>query len=110
MPEASALGRRQDRSETGVKKPRSNKMTVITGVVVPTDWDERGNVVDIAISSHDEKEYHVDKKGKGPELLRLIRREVEVRGVIREEENRKVITVKAYSIAERADLGGLLPS
>jgi hypothetical protein len=83
-------------------------MTSVTGVVVPTDWDEKGNVVSIAISSHDEIEYFVDKKGKGPELLPLIRKEVEVRGVVREEENRKFITIRKFSIAERPASDGVL--
>jgi hypothetical protein len=83
-------------------------MTSVTGVVVPTDWDEKGNVVSIAISSHDEIEYFVDKKGKGPELLPLIRKEVEVRGLVRDEENRKFITVRKFSIAERRASDGIL--
>jgi hypothetical protein len=91
-----------------VTKPR-NKMTSVRGVVVPTDWDEKGNVVGIAISSRDEIEYFVDKKGKGPELLPLIRKEVEVRGVVRVEENRKVITVRKFNIAERPASDGVLP-
>jgi hypothetical protein len=84
-------------------------MTVVTGVVIPTDWDDKGNVVGIAISSHDETEYFVDKKGKGPDLLPLIRKEVEVRGVVREEENRKVITVRKFSMANRPATDGILP-
>jgi hypothetical protein len=84
-------------------------MTSVTGVVVPTDWDEEGNVVGIAISSHDEIEYFVGKKGKGPELLPFIRKEVEVRGVVREEENRKVITIRKFSIAKRPAPEGVLP-
>jgi hypothetical protein len=91
-----------------VRKPRS-KLIAVTGVVIPTDWDEKGNAVDIAISSHDETEYFVDKKGKGPELLPLIRKEVEVRGVVREEENRKVITVRKFIIAERPAPEGVFP-
>jgi len=85
-------------------------MTAVTGVIVPTDWDEKGNVISIAISSHDETEYLVDKKGKGPELLLLIRKEVEVRGVVREEENRKIITVRKFSVAERPPPAGVFPT
>jgi hypothetical protein len=85
-------------------------MTVVTGVVIPTDWDDEGNVIGIAISSHDETEYFVDKKGKGPDLLPLIRKEVEVSGVVREEENRKVIIVRKFSIAHRPATDGILPS
>jgi hypothetical protein len=90
------------RDGTGVKKPRK-KATVVKGVVVPTDWDEQGNVVALAISSNDEKEYVVDKKGKGKDLLGLIRKEVEVTGVISEEDDRAVIRVSKYSLAERSE-------
>ena len=85
-----------------MKKPR-NKPIVVKGVVVPTDWDEHGNVVALAISSNDEKEYMVDKKGKGKELLGLIRKEVEVRGVISEEDDREVIRVSRYTLVERPE-------
>lgn len=91
-----------ERDGTGVKKSRS-KTTVVKGVVVPTDWDEHGNVVALAISSNDEKEYIVDNKGKGKELLGLIRKEVEVRGVITEEDQRKIIRVSKYSLAEHSE-------
>ena len=76
---------------------------MVKGVVVPTDWDEHGNVVALAISSNDEKEYMVDKKGKGKELLGLIRKEVEVRGVISEEDDREVIRVSRYTLVERPE-------
>jgi len=91
-----------ERDGAGVKKPRS-KTTVVKGVVIPTDWDEHGNVVALAISSNDEKEYIVDNKGKGKELLGLIRKEVEVRGVITEEDQRKIIRVSRYSLAEHSE-------
>jgi hypothetical protein len=38
--------------------------TKIRGVVVPMAWDERGNVVAIALSTHDEDEYAIDKEGR----------------------------------------------
>jgi hypothetical protein len=91
-----------------VKKPRK-KTIVVKGVVVPTDWDEHGNVVTLAISSHDENEYMVDKKGKGKELLSLIRKEVEVRGVITEEDQKKIIRVSKYSLAEYSKPEGNFP-
>lgn len=94
-----------ERDGTEVKKPR-NKTTVVKGVIIPMDWDEHGNVVALAISSNDEKEYMVDKKGKGRELLGLIRKEVEVRGVITEEDQKKIIRVSKYSLAERPELEG----
>jgi hypothetical protein len=87
---------------TGVKKERT-KMSMIRGVVIPMDWDEQGNVVRIAISSHDEKEYLVEKGGKGHELLAFIRKEVEVGGEVKEEDHRKVIKVKKYHVRRVED-------
>jgi 5S rRNA maturation endonuclease (ribonuclease M5) len=81
---------------------------VVKGVIIPTDWDEHGNVIALAISSNDEKEYMVDKKGKGKELLGLIRKEVEVRGVITEEDQKKIIRVTKYSLAEHSEPEGSL--
>lgn len=80
-----------------VKQERA-KMVVIRGVVIPMDWDDQGNVVQIAISSHDEMEYMVEKKGKGDELLAFIRKEVEVGGEIKEKDDRRIIRIKRYRV------------
>jgi hypothetical protein len=69
-------------------------------VVIPTAWDNQGNVTGIAISSHDENEYQVDTKGKGPELLLQIRKEVEATGVVREEEGKKIVRIRKYTVNE----------
>jgi len=92
-----------ERNGTGVRKTKT-KMTMIRGVIIPMDWDEHGNVVRIAISSHDEKEYLVEKGGKGTELLAFIRREVEVGGVVKEEDHRKMIRVKQYILRKGEEI------
>jgi hypothetical protein len=86
-----------------VKKGKA-KMTMVRGVIIPMDWDEHGNVVRIAISSHDENEDLVEKGGKGSELLAFIRKEVEVGGVVKEEDHRKVIKVKQYALRKGEEL------
>ena len=93
--------------EPGVRK--RTKMSMIRGVVIPMEWDEHGNVVSIAISSHDETEYLVDKGGRGYELLALVRKEVEVGGEIREEDHKKVIKVKKYLVRQLTDSGSRIP-
>lgn len=80
-------------------------MSVVKGVVIPMDWDDQGNVVRIAISSHDEQEYVVDRGRKGGELVAFIRNEVEVGGEVREEDRRKVIKVKKYHVKQVEDTG-----
>jgi len=72
--------------------------TKIRGVVVPMAWDERGNVVAIALSTHDEHEYGIDREGKGEELLSLIRKEIVVNGIVTEKGKKKVIKILNYSV------------
>jgi hypothetical protein len=81
----------------GVKKGRT-KMKVIRGVIIPMDWDDQGNVVQIAISSHDEMEYMVEREGKGVELLAFIRKEVEVAGEVKERDDQRVVKVSRYQL------------
>jgi hypothetical protein len=87
----------------------SSKVTKIRGVVIPTAWDDHGNVTGIAISSHDENEYQVDHKGKGSELLLHIRKEVEAAGVVREEEGRKIVRIRKYTVKEAIETVNMNP-
>ena len=79
---------------------KAHKPITIKGLVIPVDWDEKGKVIAAAISTHDEDEYLIERIYKGQELLDLLRREVEVRGLVREKENKKKIRVQEYSIGK----------
>lgn len=87
-----------------------SKVTKIRGVVIPTVWDDQGNVKGIAISSHDENEYQVDPKGKGLELLLHIRKEVEASGVVREEEGKKSVRIRKYTVSEAIESSAIYPT
>ncbi len=52
----------------------------IKGIVVPSEWDSRGTVTQVAICSPDEKEYRVRQEGLGPGLGEMIHLCVEVTG------------------------------
>jgi len=70
----------------------------IKGIVIPVDWDKEGKVVAAAISTHDEDEYLIDNDYKGEELLHLVREEVEVSGVAKENKDKKIIAVQKYML------------
>jgi hypothetical protein len=86
-----------------------SKVTKIRGIIIPTAWDDQGNVTGIAISSHDENEYQVDQKGKGPELLLYIRKEVEAAGVVREDEGKKIVRIRKYTVREEIETTNIDP-
>jgi len=79
------------------------ELICINGIIVPVDWDEKGNVIAAAISCQDEVEYRIDNNEKGSELLSLVQEEVEATGTVRKKGNGKLITVAEYQISKRGD-------
>ncbi|MDH3559242.1 MAG: hypothetical protein OES18_25660 [Deltaproteobacteria bacterium] len=79
----------------------ASSLTTVRGLVVPVDWDDKGNVTATAISTHLEEEYLVDQNVRGEALLAFLRERVKVRGLVMENESgKKVITVKNYEVFE----------
>jgi hypothetical protein len=74
----------------------NNEQVNIKGILIPVDWDDKGNVIKAAILTANEEEYIVEENEKGKKLLGLMRQMVEIKGVVREEAGRKIITVETY--------------
>ena len=75
--------------------------TTVRGLVIPVDWDDKGNVTATAISTHLEEEYLVDQDAWGEALLAFLRQRVKVSGsVALKKDGKKVITVKKYEVLE----------
>jgi len=74
------------------------KVITIKGIVIPMDWDERGDVIAAAISTHGEEEYLFDCDKKGKELIDYLQHEVEVTGALRENNNKKTLTITTYDV------------
>ncbi len=78
---------------TGKKKGKPT----IEGIIIPSTWDDDGNVKGISIYANDEKEYLVEQNSSGKELLNHIHEAVEVIGKIRERlDGRLLIGVRSY--------------
>jgi hypothetical protein len=54
----------------------------LKGIVIPSNWDEKGNVISLKIASSDEKEYYVESQGVSDVLLKHLREEITVSGII----------------------------
>ncbi|MGW8208673.1 MAG: hypothetical protein ACWGO2_06635 [Syntrophobacteria bacterium] len=78
-----------------------SSLTTVRGLVIPVDWDDKGNVTATAISTHLEEEYLVDQDAWGEALLAFLRQRVKVSGsVALKKDGKKVITVKKYEVLE----------
>ena len=76
-------------------------LTTLRGLILPVDWDERGTIRSIAVSTNSEEEYLIDENPLADELLAFTRLRVKVRGSVREDETgRKIITVEKYEVVE----------
>jgi hypothetical protein len=75
-----------------------NEMVKIQGLILPTEWDEKGDVVDIALSAFNEDEYLIDIDEIGRQLLSSLRVKVEAKGFVREEKGKKKIKIQNYTI------------
>jgi hypothetical protein len=79
----------------------ASTLTTLRGLVIPVDWDDKGNVTATAISTHLEEEYLVDQNAWGEALLAFLRQRVKVSGsIVLKEAGKKVITVKKYEVLE----------
>ena len=75
---------------------------MISGIVIPAQWDADGKVVTVTIHTNDEKVFLVEHTKIGNDLLNLIQKEVEVTGKIRERLDGKTsIGVKSYKIVDQ---------
>jgi hypothetical protein len=68
-------------------------LTKIQGLVIPTNWDSAGKVLDIAIASFNEDQFFVESNENAQGLFKCIGQAVVVRGFIKEVNNKKMITV-----------------
>jgi hypothetical protein len=66
----------------------------VRGIVIPVEWDAEGNAIKAAISAVNEEEYLIEDDKNSGQFLGLIQQEVDVRGMVREQVGRKIITVE----------------
>ncbi len=73
------------------------RLVKVRGLVIPVDWDEKGNPVKTAIYGKGEERYVVKSDEKGKELLRFLQQDLDLEGVLRQtKRGNKMITVTSY--------------
>ena len=73
----------------------------VRGLLVPVDWDEKGNITETAVSTYFEEEYLIEKNVRGEALLPFLRQKVKVIGFVSmDDRGRKVVRVEKYEVIE----------
>ena len=68
-------------------------LSVISGIIIPVEWSEEGDITGIALSTYDEEEYLITNHEKIEELIGFLRQEVEVTGNISAFDKKKSVFV-----------------
>lgn len=70
--------------------------TSINGIVIPAAWNEKGEVILIAIATYNEGKYLVEDNIKGRELFSLLRKRVVVNGSLTRRDTINAIAVDNF--------------
>lgn len=66
----------------------------IRGILIPTAWNERGDVVAVAIATYNEEKYLVSNDEMVPSLLSLLRKRVVVNGIVNRQSTDRIVDIK----------------
>ncbi len=78
-----------------------SQIIVINGIIMPNNWDENGEVIEIALYTNKEEVYTVEDNSLTQELISLLQKKVEIKGKIRKHPGgAKSITVQNYFMLE----------
>jgi hypothetical protein len=96
--------RRQHTTKNGAANPRLKAtMICVEGIIIPANWDNKGNVVDLVLAARDEEEYLIGDKEQVTRLKSFLRQEVKIKGILRTKEGKKIIKVKKFSKLKKQD-------
>ena len=71
-------------------------MIKVKGILIPVNWDPKGNVVSMAIATDDESEYLVEDQELAGKLKGQLRQVVEVSGVVKRKRGKNIINIKQW--------------
>ena len=68
----------------------------VKGILIPVNWDKKGNVVSVAIATDDESEYLVEDQELSVKLKGELRQVVEVSGIVKRSRGKNIIKIKQW--------------
>lgn len=83
----------------------SSQKIIITGIIMSNNWDENGKVIEIALYTDKEEIYTLEDNSLTWELIKLLRKKVEIKGKIRKhpDGNRSISAFKYIVLNETVE-------
>lgn len=87
---------------TGMQKKLKDKRKrlFLNGLIVPSRWDDSGNITGISLAAFNEEIYHIANNEKGKELVNYIGKKVEIEGALDPETRKKKIKVNSFRYSD----------
>jgi hypothetical protein len=87
-----------------MKKAITTNESPITGIIIASEWDMRGNVTDVAVFADNEEIYLVGKKGPTHDLLSALQKRVRIKGeIIKLSNGRKGIDIESFKVTDSVE-------
>ena len=80
-------------------KDKRNRL-FLKGLVVPSMWDDSGNIRGISLAAFNEEIYLIVNNEKGKELINYIGKKVEIEGALDSETGQKKIKVNSFRYSD----------
>jgi len=83
--------------------PKPCEKVFIRGLIVPSEWNQDGQVVKVTVKTFDEDEYFINSKKESRKLLKFVRQEVELDAFVKKRGLKKFLTaceLKPQAIGE----------
>ncbi|MEE4264754.1 MAG: hypothetical protein V2I56_18870 [Desulfobacteraceae bacterium] len=71
-------------------------MLNVKGILIPVNWDKKGNVVSVAIATDDENEYLIEDEELSVKLKGRLRQVVEASGIVKRAGGKNIIKIKQW--------------
>ena len=76
----------------------------ITGIIMPNNWTENGEIIEIALYTNKEEVYLFERCSLADELINLMHKRVEITGRVREsQDGNKIIATKNFILLEKIE-------
>ena len=80
------------------KKKATNPIETLTGIVTPVQWDDKGQVSEVALFATDDETYLIEN---GNKFIGLTRQSIEATGLVKRDKKAfKSIFIKRFDVLE----------
>jgi len=81
-----------------VKKKFDSSMLKLTGIVIPSLWDEDDQVIEVSLAANDDRDYFIEN---GEKFLNIIGYQIHAEGIVKlKRRTQRTIRIKKYELIE----------